>query len=96
MKLKCIGGKCDGKWIEVNDQYRQHDLVTVPEDLKPLEARDFERSSYEDLMSPIALNYQLYKIELLKYNDNIEIKTFMFLIPNKANLWYTIVKKLES
>lgn len=76
MKLKCIGGPCDGQsqWIEFDPRIGDHIRV-----MKPLKFKvsDDIPTSYEEITKVVVANYYLYMVDCLKYshkqNDISEI-----------------------
>ncbi len=93
MQLKCIGGPNDGEWIDVDDHYRQHDFVKVS--MKSMRSY-LSGLIIDDLQACIAMEYNIYRIEILKFRDKDEYREFKCLIPQDADLWDTIVNKLKS
>lgn len=68
MKLKCIGGKNNGNWWEVSNDYRIHEIVKIfiPEYM-PITA-DFDFTKVTEISQTFDVEY--YKIEILRFNKN--------------------------
>mgnify|MGYP001558847194 CR=1 FL=1 len=93
MQLKCIGGPNDGEWMSVDDHYRQHDFVKVS--MKSMRSH-LSHPPIDHMQSYIAVEYYIYRLEILKFRDKDEYREFKCLIPQDADLWNTVVNKLKS
>lgn len=83
MKLKCIGGECDGKIIEVADYFVRHDSVRVSGSI------EFKLDTFEEDLKAFRegrvskhsiMEYYIYRIEEFHFSEGKPIK---FLIPEK-------------
>lgn len=64
MKLKCVGGKCDGMIVDVKDsQYRQGEGVRVPN----FPTRITEDFDFNNPPEYITGTYEIYIIDVLRY-----------------------------
>lgn len=81
MKLKCIGGLANGKIIEIDNCYGEHDLIRVQATIE-FSIIDFEESlqAFRENRTPesMATRYHIYKIAVLHFSKHERIK---FLIP---------------
>lgn len=77
MILKCIGGVCDGMKVDVGKHYHQGDCARVPDYPTTISEMEFTPTSL------IACDYQIYQIDILKWNDDKEkrIREIWFLRP---------------
>lgn len=66
MKLRCIGGKNNGKWHHVEDYYRMHDRVQVY--IYPKELLNF---NYDDPPVFAAIDIEYYSIEQIGYEKTL-------------------------
>lgn len=80
MNLKCIGGKCDGTSIYVEQvKYREEDVVRVY--VLPKLSAVTSLNSYEPLEDSIKVDFEYYKITTLKYKEKDHINEIWFLRP---------------
>ena len=62
MKIKCIGGKCNGNFHYIESYYRQGDVINVP--LINEVSVSFDPNKLPELTQ----EYDIYKLELVGYN----------------------------
>jgi len=90
MKLKCIGGRCDGQIIEVDYDYRKGDIIRVPNKF----VFSVENIITNQPPSYISDPYSFYKIEEFNFkNPDLDFK---FLIPEKWNITEAVRYLLAS
>lgn len=80
-KLKCIGGLANGKIIEVENHYREHDQVQVSATVEfnlPTFEEDLEAFRSGKTPDYITIPYHYYKVAELHFPDKTKLK---FLIP---------------
>lgn len=81
MKIKCIGGECDGVMVDVDiaqyggGQFHRGDLFKVPKPYKPISAKDWN-NGYVATMAKI--NYYDYQISVFNFAKDDE---YFFLKP---------------
>lgn len=91
MKLKCIGGNCDGQVIYVDSCYQCGDVIRVPNKF----TFSVENTIPQFEPPPYITNpYSFYKIEKFSYK-NPDWKVW-FLIPEKWNIIDAIRHLLAS
>lgn len=81
MKLKCVGGNCDGDTVDVDRYLGLGDIVRAPAKIE-FKILDFEEEllAFREGRTPegFATPYHMYKIEVIHCSKDNEIK---FLIP---------------
>lgn len=82
MKLKCIGGQCDGQHQWIDRAYLKiGDVVQVIEPFQ-IKIEDFKPSLYEEMTKSIVQKYHNYIIDCLKYaNKQGDKSEIWFLRP---------------
>lgn len=79
MKLKCIGGPCDGKVQDIANYYREHDQIqimgTIEFDLSSFEE---DLQAYREGKLPDCILYHYYKIVYVYFSKTSTLK---FLTP---------------
>ncbi|MDE2031364.1 MAG: hypothetical protein KGI58_03865 [Patescibacteria group bacterium] len=73
MKLKCIGGECDGKIMNVDYWYRTGDHVRVQK------VPDYVITDYVEDLKSMTVEFYLYKIACLHFSKDDKMQ---FLIPH--------------
>ncbi len=82
MKLKCIGGKCDGQleWVDY-DRLKIGDAVRVNEPTV-FKIEDGIPSTYEELVQKVVIKQHIYMIDCLKYSHvKDDVSSIWFLRP---------------
>lgn len=75
MKLKCIGGFCDGRLVHVEDYFmREGEYVRVP---KPILSVRIE-ASFDEIPEEIEVCYLIYKVATFCFKSG---DYYWFLIP---------------
>jgi hypothetical protein len=90
MRLKCIGGKSDGKFIDVNDNERVGSVIKVP---NVENNYIYGRSNINDT---IKITDEFYIIETLKYNTQSRILSWFFLKPVNTNSEIAIIEAIDK
>lgn len=76
MKLKCIGGLCDDKWVWVEDYYmKEGEYIRVP---KPIMALAIDFKSLKNVPDIGEVSYLIYKVATFCFKSG---DYYYFLIP---------------
>lgn len=79
MKLKCVGGACDGKVVPVHENPRPGDAVRVinyPKFLSPIEPAKYEDQQF------VEMEFHIYAIDCFKWSHSkTDITEIWFLRP---------------
>jgi hypothetical protein len=83
MKLKCIGGPCDGDFHSVDNNFRSGDLTRVPAKIEfNIGSFEEELTAFREGRTPknFSIPYYMYKLSTLHFSDRGN-DILKFLIP---------------
>jgi hypothetical protein len=81
MKLKCIGGTCDGKIQDIADHFREHDQVQIKGKIEfNLPSFEEDLQAFREGRTPdyMCVPYHYYKLAYIHFSKTSTLK---FLIP---------------
>lgn len=97
MKIKCIGGELDGQEHEIEDSYRNHDMVRLrlPSEFKLEDTFEEDLKAYRENRVPeyMIIKYALYRICAIygTKTGSTEKLELRYLIPNDWHEWEAIL-----